>query len=223
MKPGVASTERTDRWAADLFSRAEWVPRLLHLNLLWWGYTLCGGVLFGVFPSTVALLRVITVRLRGDFGLSSWSLYRIGFRRHFVRANLFGYATLAAAGLVGIDYLYLATSETEAIRPLRALAVAAAILLVLVAVNLAAVVAIADSIGPDSLRTAALLVVMSPLRTVLAAIAVVTLSVVLFVSLPLVGLIIGIPTIALAVCALVRPHPLIALPIDPVASKEQQQ
>ncbi|MDR4984707.1 YesL family protein [Bacillus cereus] len=79
---------------------AEKVMRIAQFQLLWIVFTLCGGVIFGIMPATVALYT--TVRkwmMNNNDNLSFVKVYWTTFRKEFWKANALG-IMLALSGLL---------------------------------------------------------------------------------------------------------------------------
>lgn len=74
-------------WAVRLHSAFEWVLWTATVNLLWYVFTLAGGVILGTAPASVAAAELTRRRLRGD-GFSALPAFAAAWRREFVRANL---------------------------------------------------------------------------------------------------------------------------------------
>ena len=70
-----------DKW---LVIGAEWVFRAVKANLLWVGLVLLGGGIFGFFPATIALARLVRLWQDGavdvPIGETMWREYRLNFK-----------------------------------------------------------------------------------------------------------------------------------------------
>ncbi|MDL4842065.1 YesL family protein [Aquibacillus rhizosphaerae] len=70
-------------FSGGIFSFCNWIYRLAYLNILWIGFTLLGGVVFGIFPSSVALLSVLRqfIQKKEPIIFSTfWSYYKKEFK-----------------------------------------------------------------------------------------------------------------------------------------------
>jgi len=74
-------------WAVRLHGAFEWVLWTATVNVLWYVFTLAGGVILGTAPASAAAAEVTRRRLRGD-GFSALPAFAAAWRREFVRANL---------------------------------------------------------------------------------------------------------------------------------------
>lgn len=94
----------------NIFS--EWVMNLFILQLLWIGGTLIGGVIFGLFPATIALyasLRKLKHQVP-DFKLFRYFVqeYKNNFKTSFIIGLFY-----IAAGLLGVVYYHFLNATTN--------------------------------------------------------------------------------------------------------------
>lgn len=87
---------------------SDWIMRLAYVNLLWFSFTLLGGILFGIMPATIALFAITRkweMDKEEDFPIfkTFWESYR----KEFIKANLLGVFLLIAGGTVVLYYAYL--------------------------------------------------------------------------------------------------------------------
>ncbi|MCR6112147.1 DUF624 domain-containing protein [Bacillus sp. A301a_S52] len=63
--------------------------RLVYINFLWAFFTLCGGIIFGAFPATMAMFTVIRSFQHTNDGLiSTFNLFFKSFKSAFLKSNL---------------------------------------------------------------------------------------------------------------------------------------
>lgn len=67
---------------------STWIMRLAYLNLLWMGFTLLGGILFGFGPALVALFSVWRKMLLGE-EVSIFSFFWHSYKSNFLKGNFF--------------------------------------------------------------------------------------------------------------------------------------
>lgn len=87
------------RLLTGIYSLCKWITHFAYLNLLWLGFTLFGGVIFGIFPSTIAMFTVARRSNRGEEGFSVFKLFLQTYRKEFLPINGLGWS-LVAIGLV---------------------------------------------------------------------------------------------------------------------------
>ncbi|MBM7603828.1 putative membrane protein YesL [Metabacillus crassostreae] len=89
-----------------LYNVAEWIMRLCIVNLLWFLFTLCGLVVFGLFPATAAMFTITRKWTLGDYDVPLFKTFWSTFKKEFLQANVLGIIFYLIAGLLYINYLY---------------------------------------------------------------------------------------------------------------------
>lgn len=91
-----------------LFYFFEKVMRITQFQLLWVMFTLCGGVILGIMPSTVSLFTVIRKWLMGNTeDQSFFKLYWITFRKEFWKANALGFVLTLISILIYLNISFI--------------------------------------------------------------------------------------------------------------------
>ncbi|QGH33698.1 DUF624 domain-containing protein [Gracilibacillus salitolerans] len=73
-----------------MYKLMEWIAKLALLNMLWIMYSLCGFLVFGLFPATVALLMVTRdLKRNNQKGIRASFLQY--FVNNFIKANAYGF------------------------------------------------------------------------------------------------------------------------------------
>lgn len=62
---------------------SEWVYRVVKANLTWLGLVILGGGIFGFFPATIALARLVNKWLQGEKKAPIWQVMWREYRLHF--------------------------------------------------------------------------------------------------------------------------------------------
>lgn len=97
--------------SSALYSIFEWISRFAFLQLLWIMFTLIGGIIFGLFPSTLAVFAIIRSWLKGDTEIpilkSFWNFYKV----EFIKANKLGLIVSIVFMVYVTDYLYMQHSS----------------------------------------------------------------------------------------------------------------
>lgn len=86
---------KMDRLLSGLYNLCKWITHFAYLNLLWIAFTLAGGVIFGIIPSTVSLYTIARKTSNGEEGFSIYHIFVKTFRREFLRANGLGWFIIA--------------------------------------------------------------------------------------------------------------------------------
>ncbi|WP_051314592.1 YesL family protein [Alteribacter aurantiacus] len=70
------------------FSRfSDWVLKMVCINLLWILFSLLGGILFGVFPSTVAMCAVVRKWFMGE-EVKIFRFFWENYKTNFISSNM---------------------------------------------------------------------------------------------------------------------------------------
>ncbi|WP_339147499.1 MULTISPECIES: YesL family protein [unclassified Sutcliffiella] len=94
------------------YSISQVIARLAYLNLLWIGFTLLGGIVFGIMPATIAVYAIIRKWRQGENDLPIVKAFWRFYKREFVKANLLGLVLAIFAYLL---YLNLSLLEGGAV------------------------------------------------------------------------------------------------------------
>lgn len=91
-----------------LFYFFERVMRITQFQLLWVMFTLCGGVILGIMPSTISLFTVIRKWLMGNTeNQSFFKLYWTTFRKEFWKSNILGFILTLISVLIYLNLSFL--------------------------------------------------------------------------------------------------------------------
>ena len=95
-----------------LYKFTVWISRLAILNLIWLGCSLLGLVVFGFFPSTVAMFIVLRSWLRGEDDRPIFSTYWQAFRANFLAANGYGLFIALIGAIVYSNLIFMSLNES---------------------------------------------------------------------------------------------------------------
>jgi len=84
-------------WAIRLHGACDWLFWIMTVNVLWYLFTIAGGVILGAAPATIAASELTRRKLRGE-AFPPVRAFACTWRREFWRAN----ALLAPVGAVGV-------------------------------------------------------------------------------------------------------------------------
>ena len=93
------------RLLSGLYNLCKWITHFAYLNVLWIGFTLLGGIVFGILPSTVALFTIARKTSIGEEEFPVFQTYFTTFKKELFRANGLGWFIIAI-GLVWYFDLY---------------------------------------------------------------------------------------------------------------------
>jgi uncharacterized membrane protein YesL len=85
----------------------EWISRLAFLNILWISFSLLGLVIFGFFPSTVAMFAVVRKWMLGNEDVSIFKTFWTAYKKEFFKSNLLGLMIVAIGMVLYIDFIFI--------------------------------------------------------------------------------------------------------------------
>ncbi|MGY1550647.1 YesL family protein [Microbacterium sp. A588] len=122
-------------WASRAHAACDWLFWVMTVNLLWYVFTLAGGILLGAAPATVAATELTRRRLRGE-GFPAIRTFAQAWSREFWRANAVLAPVLIVGTILAVNAIGFAgagtLAEASGILTLVALTLAFALLAVLV-------------------------------------------------------------------------------------------
>lgn len=89
------------RLLTGIYNLCKWITHFAYLNLLWIIFTLIGGVILGIIPSTVAMFAIARKTAMGEEDISVIKTFWSTFRTEFIRANGLG-LKITLIGFFGI-------------------------------------------------------------------------------------------------------------------------
>lgn len=93
-------------WAGTVYRITERIMKIAYLNLLWLLFLLPGLVLFGFFPSTIALFTVVRkIILESDAKI--FPLFWKTYKSEFIKGNLVGYILLMIGIIIALDVRFM--------------------------------------------------------------------------------------------------------------------
>src|SRR5699024_8952222 len=75
---------------SKLYNILEWITKFAYVNLLWFVFTLAGGIILGLYPATVAMFAMVRDWLRGKSDLPVLKTYCNYYKADFFKSNLLG-------------------------------------------------------------------------------------------------------------------------------------
>jgi uncharacterized membrane protein YesL len=88
-----------NRLLTGIYNLCKWITHFAYMNILWVLFTLLGGVVFGIIPSTVAMFAIARKTAMGEEDIPVFKTYWGTYRSEFLRSNLLG-LILTLVGLV---------------------------------------------------------------------------------------------------------------------------
>ncbi|MDX8047140.1 DUF624 domain-containing protein [Gracilibacillus sp. S3-1-1] len=94
---------------------ADWILEMLILHMYWMLYTLKGGVIFGIFPSTAATYAVIRNWMLHGRVKGTASLFKKYYRENFKASNLLGWMLMITTLTLALN-LYIIPFLNDTVR-----------------------------------------------------------------------------------------------------------
>ncbi|UOQ45802.1 YesL family protein [Halobacillus salinarum] len=91
----------------------EWIVKFAYLNLLWFCFSLLGGIVLGVFPATTAMFAVVRQWLLGETEIPVFKRFWKFYKQDFLRSSLLGYVLFAVGFTLYVDFMLLDQSENS--------------------------------------------------------------------------------------------------------------
>ncbi|WP_134684099.1 YesL family protein [Brevibacillus migulae] len=96
-----------DLLTSRLYRACEWLTSLAYLNLLWIGFILLGGILFGWGPATVAMYTVSRKWLTGHRDIAVFPLFWQTYKTEFIRSNGLVLLMVVIGAILFVDFRIL--------------------------------------------------------------------------------------------------------------------
>ncbi|GAB2537576.1 YesL family protein [Gracilibacillus alcaliphilus] len=97
-----------------LYLICEWIMILVYINVLWVIFTLLGGVVFGVYPATLATFAVVKKWLKSEDDAAVFTTFFQSYKNNFIRANIVGLVLTLTGVLIAVNF-HLVHFENEII------------------------------------------------------------------------------------------------------------
>jgi uncharacterized membrane protein YesL len=88
-----------NRLLTGIYNLCKWITHFAYMNILWVLFTLLGGVVFGIIPSTVAMFAIARKTAMDEEDIPVFKTFWGTYRSEFLRSNLLG-LILTGIGLV---------------------------------------------------------------------------------------------------------------------------
>ena len=95
---------------------SEWIMNFAYLNILWIAFTLLGLVLFGIFPATVSLFVIVRKWVQGQRDFQITKLFWNSFKKEFLKSNLLGLILIVIGGILYTDFLFIRGNDVHLVQ-----------------------------------------------------------------------------------------------------------
>lgn len=96
-----------------VYRSLEWITKFAYVNILWFLFTLLGGVVLGLYPATTALFAINREWLKGNGDYPVFKTYWRFYKKDFWKSNLLGLFITAIILLIWFDLWYIRVSPNE--------------------------------------------------------------------------------------------------------------
>ncbi|MBS4209428.1 YesL family protein [Bacillus sp. FJAT-50079] len=100
-----------NRLLTGIYNVCRWITHFFYLNVLWVGFTLLGGILLGIMPSTIALYSIARKTAMGEEDIPITKTFWHVYRKEFLRSNRFGAMLLILALLITFNLFFFRSFE----------------------------------------------------------------------------------------------------------------
>lgn len=159
----------------------NWIVRLAYINLLWIFFILVGGIVFGFLPSTVAMFSIMRKWLNNDDDFPVLHKFYYYYKQEFIKANLLGVMLLVAGFILYIDSQLIMAFQGVIKVVLLGSFVTVGVLYILILFYIIPVFVQYKNGVFQYIKSAILIGISYPLRTLLMSISVVSILFICFI------------------------------------------
>ncbi|WP_019152699.1 YesL family protein [Robertmurraya massiliosenegalensis] len=178
-----------------IYRTFEWITRFAYLQLLWAVFTLAGGILFGLIPSTVAVYAIIRSWLRGNTDIPLFSSFWNYYKNDFLKSNKLGILIYLIFLLIGLDFIYLQEIDQSIVTWMHAPLFAFMLLSMLFVFYLFPAFVHFDLNNHSIVKHAFFIMLIHPFHSLLMVLSLASLFIIIY-YFPAIGLIFGVSSIA---------------------------
>jgi len=94
-----------------IYKLAEWISRLVYINILWLLFSILGLGIFGIMPATLAVFAIVNKWQNGQESFQVLREYWKYYKDSFLRINLLGLIMLVVGAILYIDLNYFQAAQ----------------------------------------------------------------------------------------------------------------
>lgn len=89
------------------YTLANWIMRLAYVNILWIVFSFVGIIILGFFPATTGMFSVIRKWVQGDSDIPIFTTFWDSYKKEFLKSNLLGLILSLIGYIIYIDFVFL--------------------------------------------------------------------------------------------------------------------
>ena len=176
---------------SSLYMMLEWVTRFAYLHLLWVLFTLAGAVILGIYPSTTAVFAIMRKWLHGESDLPVFKTFWTYFRSEFWKSNHLGLYITIILFVILFDLFYIYSMAESSFSWISVPLLAGMLFFSFLLLYIFPVFVQFDQSVLMTIRTAFLLMLISPIQIFMLMICLLAIAVIAW-FFPAIGFIFGI-------------------------------
>ena len=188
---GVRGNNSLQELSGKLYILLEWVTRFAYLHILWIFFTLFGGVIAGIYPSTTTVFAIMRKWLNGEEDLPVFKTFWSYYKRDFLKSNHLGIYISIILFFILVDLFYLYSIADSAMHWTAVPLSVGVLFLSFLLLYLFPVFVHYHLPVRKTVRTAFLLMLISPVQIFVMMISLFSIAVILWIF-PAIGFIFGI-------------------------------
>lgn len=176
---------------SKIYIAMEWVMRFAYIQLLWIAFTVLGLIVLGFSPSTTAAFSVIRRWQLGETDIPVFKTYWKYYRQEFFKSNLLGLFAVAGILLVIFNFTFVEATSLVSLSAPHVLMLGIILFYLIFLLYLFPAFVHFEGSVFKVMKTAFLIMLISPLHTLLMLLSVSALLVI-FYAVPALAFVLGI-------------------------------
>ena len=176
---------------SSLYIWLEWITRFAYLHLLWVLFTLAGAVILGIYPSTTAAFAIMRKWLHGESDLPVFKTFWTYYRNEFWKSNHLGLYITIILFVILVDLFYITSMAESSFSWMSVPLLAGMLFFSFLLLYIFPVFVQFDQSVLMTIRTAFLLMLISPIQIFVLMICLLAIAVIAW-FFPAIGFIFGI-------------------------------
>ena len=176
---------------SSLYMMLEWITRFAYLHLLWVLFTLAGVVILGIYPSTTAAFAIMRKWLHGESDLPVFKTFWTYYRNEFWKSNHLGLYITIILFVILVDLFYITSMVESSFSWISVPLLAGMLFFSFLLLYIFPVFVQFDQSVLMTIRTAFLLMLISPIQIFMVMICLLAIAVIAW-FFPAIGFIFGI-------------------------------